>query len=137
MDQNKRKGAREMILIEIKFLQYGNPFLEVGKQYIAEEYVAGTFLIQDQHVVFPEEVKLIGKFTEKLNYDYKGVKGTGISVVVMEFYDMPDKVISLKDFSEYKIREGRPYGSRDAKLKKIFYGRMSKKQFNSLNKWEG
>lgn len=137
MDQNKRKGAIEMILIEIKFLQYGNPFLEVGKQYIAEKYVAGTFLIQDQHVVFPEEVKLIGKFTEKLNYSC--IDEDAVSIIVFQFYDRPDYILSHEQF----VQLGRmdhihiDNGIERDEIKKIIWGSMSQKQFNSLQAWEG
>ncbi|MNL00005.1 hypothetical protein D3C87_1204230 [compost metagenome] len=126
-----------MLLIEIKFLQYGSPFLEIGKQYIAEEYVAGTFLIQDQHVVFPEEVKLIGKFKEHLNYRYIGKDA--VSVVVFQFYDRCDYILSLEQFVELGCMDHIYIDNQieECEVKEIIWGSMSEKQFNSLEAWEG
>lgn len=126
-----------MWLLEIKSLGSGHDDLQIGKQYVATEFVGETFLINEQYVVFSEEVKLIGILTDKLNYHCKGKDC--VEIIVFQFYDRPDYILSIEQFIELgrfdHIFVDNEVAQED--IKGIIYGRMSERQFNSLEAWEG
>lgn len=133
-----------MWLIEVKktdtteiFNCIKKSYLQIGKQYLAEDHVAGTYLVNKQYVIFPEEVKIIGRFKEQLNYKYTGKDA--VEVVVFQFYDRGDYILSLKQFIDLGMFDHIFVDNEieQSEVKQILWGKMSERQFNSLEAWEG